>query len=36
MGNMMPKRTRIRHVKVHEARKIMTDQEAAKLIDVTV
>lgn len=33
MGNMMPKRTRIRHVKVHEARKIMTDQEAAKLID---
>ncbi len=33
MGNMMPKRTRIRHVKVREARKIMTDQEAAKLID---
>ena len=33
MGNMMPKRTRMRHVKVHEARKIMTDQEAAKLID---
>ena len=33
MGNMMPKRTRIRHVKVREARKILTDQEAAKLID---
>ena len=33
MGNMMPRRTRMRHVKVHEARKIMTDQEAAKLID---
>ena len=33
MGNMMPKRTRIRHLKVREARKILTDQEAAKLID---
>ena len=33
MGNMMPKRTRMRHVKVKEARKILTDQEAAKLID---
>ena len=33
MGNMMPRRTRIRHVKVKEARKILTDQEAAKLID---
>ena len=33
MGNMMPKKTRIRHVKVKEARKILTDQEAAKLID---
>ena len=33
MGNMMPKKTRMRHVKVHEARKILTDQEAAKLID---
>ena len=33
MGNMMPRRTRMRHVKVREARKIMTDQEAAKLID---
>ena len=33
MGNMMPKRTRMRHVKVREARKILTDQEAGKLID---
>ena len=33
MGNMMPKRTRMRHVKVREARKILTGQEAAKLID---
>jgi ATP-dependent HslUV protease ATP-binding subunit HslU len=33
MGNMMPRRTRMRHVKVKEARKILTDQEAAKLID---
>ena len=33
MGNMMPRRTRTRHVKVREARKILTDQEAAKLID---
>ncbi len=33
MGNMMPQRTRIRHVKVREARKILTEQEAAKLID---
>lgn len=33
MGNMMPKRTRMRHVKVREARKILTDQEATKLID---
>jgi len=33
MGNMMPKRTRMRHVKVSEARKILTEQEAAKLID---
>jgi len=33
MGNMMPKRTRMRHVKVREARKILIDQEAAKLID---
>ena len=33
MGNMMPKRTRMRHVKVKDARRILTDQEAAKLID---
>lgn len=33
MGNMMPRKTRMRHVKVKEARKILTDQEAAKLID---
>ena len=33
MGNIMPKRTRIRHVKVREARKIITDQEASRLID---
>ena len=33
MGNMMPKRTRMRHVKVRDARRILTDQEAAKLID---
>lgn len=33
MGNVLPKRTRMRHVKVREARKILTDQEAAKLID---
>ena len=33
MGNMMPRKTRLRHVKVREARKILIDQEAAKLID---
>ncbi len=33
MGNMMPRRTRMRHVKVREARKILTDEEASKLID---
>ncbi len=33
MGNMMPQKTRLRHVKVREARKILTEQEAAKLID---
>lgn len=33
MGNMMPKRTRMRHVKVRDARRILTDQEAARLID---
>ena len=33
MGSMMPKKTKVRHVKVKEARKILTEQEAAKLID---
>ena len=33
MGNMMPKRTKMRHVKVREARKILIDQQAATLID---
>ena len=33
MGNMMPRKTRMRHVKVKDARKILIDQEAAKLID---
>ena len=33
MGGMMPKRTRMRHVKVSEARRILTDREAARLID---
>ncbi len=33
MGNMMPRQTRMRRVKVREARKILTEQEAAKLID---
>ena len=33
MGNIMPRKTRMRHVKVKEARKILTEQEAAKLID---
>ena len=33
MGNMMPRKTRMRRVKVHEARKILTSEEAAKLID---
>ncbi len=33
MGNMMPRKTRMRRVKVREARKILTEQEAAKLID---
>ncbi|MBQ9326210.1 MAG: ATP-dependent protease ATPase subunit HslU [Clostridia bacterium] len=34
MGGMMPKRTKIRHVKVHEARKILIQQESEKLIDM--
>lgn len=33
MGNMMPRKTRTRRVKVKDARKILTEQEAAKLID---
>ena len=33
MGNMMPRKTRMRRVKVREARKILTEQEAARLID---
>ena len=33
MGNMMPKRTKMRHVKVKEARQILEDEEADKLID---
>ncbi len=33
MGNMMPKRTKIRHVKVKEARKILLQEESEKLID---
>lgn len=33
MGNMMPKRTKIRHVKVREARKLLVQEECDKLID---
>lgn len=33
MGNMMPKRTKLRHVKVKEARKILLQEESEKLID---
>ena len=33
MGGMMPKKTKLRHVKVKEARKILIDEEASKLID---
>lgn len=33
MGNLMPKRTRQRRVKVSEARKILEEQEASKLVD---
>ena len=33
MGNMMPRKTRMRHVKVREARKILIAEESAKLID---
>jgi len=33
MGNMLPPRTKIRRVKVKDARKILIEQEASKLID---
>jgi len=33
MGNMMPKKTKIRRVKVKEARKILMQEESDKLID---
>ena len=33
MGNMMPKRTKTRHVKVREARKLLVQEECGKLID---
>ncbi|MDO5022491.1 MAG: ATP-dependent protease ATPase subunit HslU [Eubacteriales bacterium] len=33
MGNMMPKRTKIRRMKVKEARKLLIEEEADKLID---
>ena len=34
MGNMMPKKTRLRRVKVKEARRILEDEECDKLIDM--
>ncbi len=34
MGNMLPRKTKIRRVKVREARKILSDEEAGKLIDM--
>ncbi|MCL1796068.1 MAG: ATP-dependent protease ATPase subunit HslU [Clostridia bacterium] len=34
MGGMLPKRTKIRRVKVSEARKIFVDEEEGKLIDM--
>ena len=33
MGGMMPKKTKIRRVKVKEARKILIEEEAGKLVD---
>ncbi len=33
MGGMMPKKTKMRHVKVKEARQILMDEESSKLID---
>ena len=34
MGNMMPKRTKLRRVRVKEARKILVEEEAQRLIDM--
>jgi len=34
MGNMMPKRTKMRRVKVKEARKLLKQEESSKLIDM--
>lgn len=34
MGNMMPKRTKIRRLKIKEARKILIQEETSKLIDM--
>ncbi|MBQ8555159.1 MAG: ATP-dependent protease ATPase subunit HslU [Clostridia bacterium] len=34
MGNMMPKKTRLRRVKVKEARRLLEDEECDKLIDM--
>ena len=34
MGNMMPRKTRLRRVKVKEARRILEDEECDKLIDM--
>ena len=34
MGNMMPKKTKIRRVKVQDARRILEDEESDKLIDM--
>ena len=34
MGNMIPKKTRLRRVKVKEARRILEDEECDKLIDM--
>lgn len=33
MGNILPKKTKLRHMKVKEARKILIDEESQKLID---
>lgn len=34
MGGMMPKKTKLRRVKIHEARKILMEEEESKLIDM--